>query len=127
MKDIDPTGSEIVKPELYSSLSWSSTYKLQMVKSKGVLSKWEFVVARNVKRKTNRNKGATTNKVAFRDGPKTSRKGHFSWLKTLPGRNGYRGGYRVPYGLATVFLIRGERGVFSHEKGHHAAWVSGGR
>ena len=72
----------------------------------------------------NENRIDTTNKVAIRDGLKMSRKGHFSWLKNLPERNGYCGGYRVPYGLATFFLIRGERGVFSHEKGHRAAWVS---
>ena len=69
----------------------------------------------------------TTKKVAIQDGPKTSRKGHFSWLKSQPGRSGYCGGYRVPYGLATFFSIRGERGVFSHENGHRPAWVSGGR
>ena len=63
----------------------------------------------------------TTNKVAFRDGPKTSCKGHFPWLKTLSGRNGYRGGYRVPHGLATVFRYRGETGLFRHEKGHRGA------
>ena len=68
----------------------------------------------------------TTNKVAIRDGLKTSRKGHFSWLNTLPGRNGYCGGYRVPYGLATFFSIRGEKGLFSHKKRHRPAWVSGG-
>ena len=68
----------------------------------------------------------TTNKVAFRDGLKMFRKGHFSWLNTLPGRYGYCGGYCVPYGLAMFFSIRGERGVFSHEKGHRLAWVSGG-
>ena len=48
MKDIDPIGREIVKPELYLSLSRSSTCKLQMVKSKGVLSRWLVVVARIV-------------------------------------------------------------------------------
>ena len=31
----------------------------------------------------------------------------------------------MPHGLATVFWIRGERGVFSHEQGHRAAWVFG--
>ena len=46
----------------------------------------------------------TTNKVVIRDGLKTSRKGNFSWLNTLPGRYGYCGGYRVPYGLATFFF-----------------------
>ena len=48
MKDIGPTGSEIVKPELYLSLSQSNTCKLQMVKSKEILSKGLIVVARNV-------------------------------------------------------------------------------
>ena len=69
----------------------------------------------------------TTNKVAIRDGLKTSRKGHFSWLNTLPGRNGYCGGYRVPYGLATFFRSVAKGGVFSHEKGHRPAWLSKGR
>ena len=51
MKDSDPTGSKIVKAELYSPLSHASTFKLQMVKSKRVLSKGLIVVARNVNAK----------------------------------------------------------------------------